>query len=83
MDGQLGRQRLELDGQNVKGATEGDGLIGQKGKDGQMWGINHLSFSAQNRHKHTCTHTQEGIDPLALSSFSCDVIEAEQQTLKA
>lgn len=33
-----------------------------------------------NTHKHT--HTEEERDQLTLSSFSCDVIEAEQQTLK-
>lgn len=33
-------------------------------------------------HKHASTQTEEERDQLTLSSFTCDVIEAEQQTLK-
>lgn len=35
-----------------------------------------------NTHKHASTQTEEERDQLTLSSFTCDVIEAEQQTLK-
>lgn len=46
-----------------------------------MWRINRLSFNVQT-HTHTHIEEREERDPLALSSFSCDVIEAEQQTPK-
>lgn len=38
-------------------------------------------FERAHTHSHTETHRKT--DPLALSSFSCDVIEAELQTLRA
>lgn len=65
---------MDKERQHVKGATGG--------KDRQMWRINHLSFSVQaHTRMHARTHAGRN-RPLALSSFSCDVIEAVQQTLK-
>lgn len=84
----VNRETSQMDKQreNVKGAR-GDTCRIDRGRP--IWRISHHSFTVQvHTHTHTvaraCTHahTEEERNQLTLSSFSCDVIEAEQKTLK-
>lgn len=66
-------------------ARKGERVITQT--DGRTRRINHHSFITQTHtHTHTnsciCAEREEERDQLILSSFPCDMIEAEQQTLK-